>query len=215
MTNGKIELNDASILKEIYKKIDSTGFLKNPLSIEEQVLICSLSKWIEDNYSRLQNKWIPCNIRVPEEKTNPITQDWYMYPVTIQVGNKRDIRYYKFGRGHWWHGPECMDKYVIAWKDITEPYNLEKVEGNILYKLTYGNRYITNVEEYGIYQSSEDLKSAALNFLESLPEYQTDSFRVNEKLPEDWYGSVFGMCTEISKHLEDYELGVHANYDII
>lgn len=55
MRNGKIKFNDASVLKEIYKKIDSTGFLKNPLSIEEQVLIFSLSKWIEDNYSRWED----------------------------------------------------------------------------------------------------------------------------------------------------------------
>lgn len=71
------------------------------------------------------------------------------------------------------------------------------------------------MEEYELYQSPEDLESVALNFLDSLPDYQTDNFRVNGKLPEDWYGSVFGMCTEITKHLEDYELGVHANYELI
>lgn len=82
-------------------------------------------------------------------------------------------------------------------------------------KLTYGNRYIINVEEYGLYQSPEALESVALNFLDSLPDYQIDNFRVEGYLPEDWYGNVFGICTQISKYLEDYELGIHANYDIV
>ena len=58
----------------------------------------------------------------PEEKENPVTKDWYVYPVTIEVEGVRDVRYYSFGNGHWWHGPECMDSYVTAWKDVLEPY---------------------------------------------------------------------------------------------
>ena len=66
--------------------------------------------------------WIPVEERLPEEKINPVTGDWYKYPVTVEIVGRRDVRYYVFGKGHWWNGPECMDKYVIAWMDVTEPY---------------------------------------------------------------------------------------------
>lgn len=86
-------------------------------------------KNVLDNLHNTNSKntdWIPCKVQIPEEKTNPITLDWYIYPVTIQVGKERDVRYYKFGNGHWWHGTECMDKYVIAWKNVTEPYTADE-----------------------------------------------------------------------------------------
>lgn len=70
----------------------------------------------------MNDGWIPVEERLPEEKINPVTGDWYKYPVTVEIVGRRDVRYYVFGKGHWWNGPECMDKYVIAWMDVTEPY---------------------------------------------------------------------------------------------
>ena len=66
--------------------------------------------------------WIPVEERLPEEKINPITKDFYVYPVTFESGGVRDIRYYPFGMGHWWKATEIMDEYVKAWMPIPEPY---------------------------------------------------------------------------------------------
>lgn len=66
--------------------------------------------------------WIPCSERLPEEKINPITKDFCEYQVTFKIGNIKDIRHYKFGRGHWWNGTEMMDEYVTAWRMHLTPY---------------------------------------------------------------------------------------------
>ena len=65
--------------------------------------------------------WILVSERLPEEKENPVTRDWYVYPVMVRFEEITDIRYYSFGRGHWHHGPGIMDKYVTHWMDI-KPY---------------------------------------------------------------------------------------------
>lgn len=65
--------------------------------------------------------WINCKDVLPEEKENPITKDYYTYPVVYRNGATRDIRYYAFGNGHWWNGPEQMDKYVTHWFNIWLP----------------------------------------------------------------------------------------------
>lgn len=66
--------------------------------------------------------WIACEDRLPEEKTNPVTQDFYEYQVTFQCEYAKDVRHYKFGNGHWWNGPDIMDEYVTAWRVPIEPY---------------------------------------------------------------------------------------------
>ncbi len=69
-----------------------------------------------------QSCWISVKDRLPKEQTSPITRDFYEYPITFQDSDVRDVRYYKFGNGHWWHGPEVMDEYVTAWMPIPKPY---------------------------------------------------------------------------------------------
>ncbi|WP_281513481.1 hypothetical protein [Bacteroides acidifaciens] len=66
--------------------------------------------------------WIPCKDRLPQEKINPITGDFYEYQVTFQSEDVADVRHYKFGKGHWWNGPQIMDKYVTAWRAPILPY---------------------------------------------------------------------------------------------
>ena len=70
-------------------------------------------------------EWILCSERLPEEKTNPVTNDYYVYPVTFNSGEITDIRYYSFGNGHWHHGLQIMDKYVTAWMPVPRPYREE------------------------------------------------------------------------------------------
>lgn len=69
--------------------------------------------------------WIPCGVRLPQEKENPITMDYYEYHVTFECDGMRDVRHYKFGKGHWWNGSENMDRYVTAWRERPEPYKKE------------------------------------------------------------------------------------------
>lgn len=66
--------------------------------------------------------WIPCKDRLPEEKINPITRDFCEYQVTFQSDDVADVRHYKFGRGHWWNGPQIMDEYVTAWRFPIKPF---------------------------------------------------------------------------------------------
>ena len=72
--------------------------------------------------NHMNDDWIPVDKKLPEEQINPITNDFYEYQVTAKFGECVDIRHYKFGRGHWWHGAAIVDKYVIAWQPIPEPY---------------------------------------------------------------------------------------------
>lgn len=67
-------------------------------------------------------QWIPVSECLPEEKVNPITMDFYEYPCTVKFGDVYDVRYYKFGRGKWWHGAGTIDKEVIAWQPLPKPY---------------------------------------------------------------------------------------------
>ena len=73
-------------------------------------------------------KWIPVSERLPEEKVNPITHDYYEYQCTFRNGDIYDVRSYKFGKGHWWLGCGMMDKYVTAWMPLPEPYRAESEE---------------------------------------------------------------------------------------
>ena len=66
--------------------------------------------------------WIPVDEKLPDEGENPITRDFYEYEVTFKSDNVLDIRHYKYGRGHWWHGGQIVDEYVTAWRPKLEPY---------------------------------------------------------------------------------------------
>lgn len=67
--------------------------------------------------------WIPCSERLPEEKINPVTNDFYEYQVTFKSDKVTDVRHYKFGRGHWRNCGQNMDKYVTAWREPLEAYH--------------------------------------------------------------------------------------------
>lgn len=66
-----------------------------------------------------------------------------------------------------------------------------------MYKVTYGNNYIYNTEELNTFASQSDLLTAALDFLDSLPEYAVEDFLIDGELPDDWYESIFGDCVRI------------------
>ena len=73
-----------------------------------------------------RKRWIPVGERLPEEGINPVTQDAFVYPVTVDFGNIKDVRYYSFCRGHWYcSGPNPLDDIVVAWMPRPEPYNTQ------------------------------------------------------------------------------------------
>lgn len=92
----------------------------------DDCLLCIVDKCIEIAQKHANDGWIPVEERLPEEKVNHITKDFYEYQVTAKFGNVTDVRHYKFGNGHWWNGPGIVDEYVIAWKENAEPYSLER-----------------------------------------------------------------------------------------
>ncbi len=49
MKSGQLERKDEQTLKTIYKKITINGTLKEPLTVEEQVLIFGIAEWIGKN----------------------------------------------------------------------------------------------------------------------------------------------------------------------
>ncbi len=57
--------------------------------------------------------------------------------------------------------------------------------------ITYGNKYVSNTEVTNVFLSKEDLLTVALDFLDSLPDYEKEDFIINDKLPDDWYDSMF------------------------
>ena len=83
---------------------------------------------VRGELGRLNDGWISVEERLPEEKINPVSRDFYEYQVTAKFGNAKDVRYYRYGNGHWWNGPGIVDKYVIAWRENPEPYRQEQPE---------------------------------------------------------------------------------------
>ena len=109
------------ILEEIDETIERYG--KNPYIDEKVTDFCYGLNIAKDIIRKHMNDgWIPVEERLPEEKINPASQDFCEYQVTAKFGNVKDVRHYKYGNGHWWHGPGIVDEYVIAWRENPEPY---------------------------------------------------------------------------------------------
>lgn len=69
-----------------------------------------------------ESQWIPIEERLPVEKVNPYTNDYYVYPVIFKLCNVTDVRYYSFGKGHWYQNGKIMDQYVKAWMPLPEAF---------------------------------------------------------------------------------------------
>ena len=107
------ELNraEAKILQELLRKAADTIE-----SLSAKLQAANMERSAEDC-----GGWIACKERLPEEKINPVTDDFYEYEVTFKQGDVIDIRHYKFGRGHWWNYGMLSDDCVIAWREHLEP----------------------------------------------------------------------------------------------
>lgn len=114
-------------LQEAWEQLEKTiEDLRNNHGAGSQEEVCRfLAKYmviLEAQTTEPQTGWIPVTERLPEEKINPITEDFYEYQCTYHAYGVYDVRSYKFGNGHWWHGAGIMDDSVIAWRESPEPY---------------------------------------------------------------------------------------------
>ena len=91
-------------------------------TIKEKTKADFLALCADESSSENTNKWIPVSKRLPKEEINPITHDFYEYQCTYHAHGVYDVRSYKYGNGHWWHGAGIMDDRVIAWRENLEPY---------------------------------------------------------------------------------------------
>lgn len=125
-------------LEKILEEIDRyiAAYKKPPMGMEVEGTVDLLEKCRsvickymggKDSNVPTNDAWIPVDERLPEEKINPASRDFYEYQVTVKFGETIDVRNYKFGNGHWWNGPGVVDEYVIAWMLRPEPYRPEKI----------------------------------------------------------------------------------------
>ena len=116
-------------LRQLAKDFAGQKKLQRALTNAADIIETQSAKLAAANMERsnlyYNNGWIPCEEYLPEEKVNPLTLDFFEYEVTFESENARDIRHYKFGRGHWWHGGGIVDGYVVAWRPLPEPYRKE------------------------------------------------------------------------------------------
>lgn len=80
-----------------------------------------------------QPKWIRVGEKLPEEKINPLTNDFDDVICACDFGGipkRRDIRFYKFGCGHFLHGFQIMDSVVTHWMQKPELPEPPKEEQN-------------------------------------------------------------------------------------
>lgn len=124
-------------LENVLKEIESVGniqfssYTKPLIAVEDVIKIIRAHIPLENDAeiarsSRDNDGWISVEERLPEEKINPASQDFCEYQVTAKFGNVKDVRHYKYGNGHWRHGPGIVDEYVIAWRPLPEPYRPER-----------------------------------------------------------------------------------------
>lgn len=121
-------LEEMQSVKEIMLSPTNRDCFGEPCK-ESDCCACVVNKCMEIVRKHMNDGWVPVEERLPEEKVNPVSIDFYEYQVTAKFGNIKDVRHYKYGNGHWWHGPGIVDEYVIAWRPLPEPYRPERSEG--------------------------------------------------------------------------------------
>ncbi len=108
-----MRLIDADALKE-----DLTRFYDNEVTardlIDEQPTV---------------GGWISVKDRLPEERINPLTQDFQNVICFCEFGGMpkhTDIRVYGFGKRAWenephfWHGPQIIDGVITHWMPLPD-----------------------------------------------------------------------------------------------
>jgi len=123
----------------------------------------------------IENCWISVKDRMPEEKTNPLTLDYCEVLCAVDFALGQDIRTYKFGGGHFWNGPEEMDRYVTHWMPLPEPpkEELQMHQGFLLKIHNQSRCEIVNLLNATNADASDDAVDAVLNRAAAVSYYQT------------------------------------------
>lgn len=117
-TRGNWQNSSGVLLSDIYKAID------NAPTVKTYCYFCGQTEHGQIE-ARPQGEWVPVSERLPEEKINPMTNDFELVLCSTTWG---DVRPYKFGKrigenkAHFWFVGEIMDKYITAWQPLPEPY---------------------------------------------------------------------------------------------
>lgn len=64
--------------------------------------------------------WISVKDRLPEENVNQYTQDYQEVLCVLSTRFGTDVRVYKFGKGHFWNGPQEIDRMISHWMPFPE-----------------------------------------------------------------------------------------------
>lgn len=56
MKHGIPEASDGVVLRDIYKKLNIDGTLKEPLSVHEMVILFCVWKYIAENHKKMEDK---------------------------------------------------------------------------------------------------------------------------------------------------------------
>ena len=65
--------------------------------------------------------WISVKDGLPEEKENQYTEDYQEVICVLKTCFGSDVRVYKFGKGHFWNGPNEIDRYITHWMYFPKP----------------------------------------------------------------------------------------------
>ncbi len=124
---------------ERFKKMDSitfSSFSKPLISIEDAIGI------VETEAKKYNGGWILCSERLPEESGYYLVtyHEWSNGEFLPKFDDTyvKILHYQKSERFTGWNFPKCVDKRaeedmnkeVIAWKPLPEPYSPERKSGN-------------------------------------------------------------------------------------
>ena len=85
-------------------------------------------KYMEKREENCNNEcewnWTPVSEKRPPEMKNKHTMDYAEFICTVDFGEAgKDVRVYKYGKGHFHYGPETIDDIVTAWMPLPKPWS--------------------------------------------------------------------------------------------
>ena len=110
-----------------------------PIQTKRHLVRCPFTQ--EEDIARIGVVDRTADRRLPDgDAVNPVTQDAYVYPVTVDLGDALDLRYYSFWKGHWYNqSPFPMDHLVTAWLPRPGVFEDGRDRGEIVHSVVVGS----------------------------------------------------------------------------